>query len=260
MKINNLFDGKKYEEHSQVQRGFGSSLISGLNLKGDEKILDLGCGNALTTRELAGLVPEGKVVGVDWSISMLETAKTHKTGNMELILLDINEMSFDNEFDVVFSNSTLHWVPDHEKLLENVRMALKHGGFMRLQFAADGNCPNFIEILKNAVELPEFNECFKNFTWPWNMPKLKDYEKLVRKTGFLNSRVWGEDINHHFPDENALVGWIDQPGIIPFVAVLPKDIKELFRNFVIESMKDKTKQADGTYLEIFERINVYAEK
>ena len=260
MKINNLFDGKKYEKHSQIQRGFGSGLISGLTLKGDEKILDIGCGNGLTTRELAGLVPEGKVVGVDWSISMLETARTHKTGNMELILLDINEMSFDNEFDVVFSNSTLHWVIDHEKLLENIRSALKCGGFMRLQFAADGNCPDFIEILRNAVKLPEFNEYFKNFTWPWNMPKPKDYEKLVRKTGFLNSNVWGECVSHSFPDENALTGWVDQPGIIPFVAVLPKGVRELFRNSVIENMKEKTKQADGTYVEIFERINVYAEK
>ena len=146
MKINNLFEGKKYEESSQHQRGWGNKLINELKLRGDEKILDLGCGNALTTRELAERVPEGRVVGVDWSSSMLETAKTHKTENMEFILLDINKMSFDNEFDVVFSNATLHWIPDHQKLLNNIYSALKSGGFMRIQFAADGNCSNFFHI------------------------------------------------------------------------------------------------------------------
>ena len=92
------------------------------------------------------------------------------------------------------------------------------------------------------------------------MPRPEDYEKLVRKTGFLNCKVWCESVKHYYPDENALTGWVDQPGIIPFIAVLPEGVKESFRNSVIKDMKDKTKQPDGTYLEIFERINVYAEK
>jgi trans-aconitate methyltransferase len=102
------FDGKRYEKSSEHQREWGSKLIEELNLKGDETILDLGCGNGLTTKELAGKVPNGKVVGIDNSISMIETANSHKTENMELTLLNIDEMNFDNEFDVVFSNATLH--------------------------------------------------------------------------------------------------------------------------------------------------------
>jgi len=63
-------------------------LIEELNLKGDETILDLGCGNGLTTKELAGKVPNGKVVGIDNSISMIETAKSHKTENMKKLFID----------------------------------------------------------------------------------------------------------------------------------------------------------------------------
>lgn len=147
MKTKYPFDGKEYEKSSQCQSEWGNALIAELNLKGNEAILDLGCGNGLTTKELARRVLYGKVRGIDSSWSMLEAAKAHKTTNMELLLLDINEMAFDNVFDVVFSNAALHWVLDHEKLLKNVYNALKQNGFMRIQFAGDGNCPNLIEEL-----------------------------------------------------------------------------------------------------------------
>jgi len=260
MKTKNLFDGRRYEESSQHQRGWGNKLINELKLKGNEKILDLGCGNGLTTRELAERVPEGKVVGVEWSDSMLETAETHKTENMEFMLLDINKISFNCEFDVVFSNATLHWILDHEKLLENIYSAMKYGGFMRVQFGADGNCPNFIETSKEVIEFYEFKKYFKNFVWPWYMPKINEYGKLLSKTGFKNYNAWGENIEHYFPDEKTMIGWIEQPSIIPFLAVLPKDLKDLFKGMVVEKMIKRTKQADEKYHEIFSRINVYAEK
>jgi len=264
MKINNLFEGRKYEEFSQHQREWGNKLISELRLKGNETVLDLGCGNALTTGELAERVPKGKVIGVDWSSSMLDVARSHKIENrienMELMLIDINKISFNNKFDIVFSNATLHWILNHEKLLENIYSALKNRGFMRIQFGADGNCPHFIETLKEVIELFEFKKYFENFKWPWYMPKLKDYETLLSKTKFRNCKAWGENINYYFPDEKAMIGWIEQPSIIPLIAVLPRNLRDSFRNLVIEKMIEKTKQADGTYLEIFSRINAYAEK
>jgi trans-aconitate methyltransferase len=66
---------------------------------------------------------------------------------MELKLIDIDEMAFEAEFDVVFSNAALRWVLDHEKLLKKIYSALKQNGFLRIQFASDGNCPNLIEVL-----------------------------------------------------------------------------------------------------------------
>jgi trans-aconitate 2-methyltransferase len=102
VKIEYRLDGKEYEKSSEHQKEWGNKLIKELGLKGNETILDLGCGNGLTTREPAERVPRGKVVGIDNSPSMIETAGTHKTENIEFRLLDINEMNFDNEFDIVF--------------------------------------------------------------------------------------------------------------------------------------------------------------
>jgi len=260
MKPGDLFDGKKYEEASQHQRKWGTKLINELKLKGDEIILDLGCGNGLTTRELAMRVPGGKVVGVDNAPSMLETADAHRTENTELLLLDINELSFRSEFDVVFSSATLHWILDHERLLDNICAALKPGGFARMQFACDGNCSNFFAVAREVMKLHDFEKHFRGFTWPWYMPKLKEYEKLLSKTEFRDSRVWGENADHHFPNEESMAGWIEQPSIVPLIAALPESLRTQFRNDVVERMLKRTKQADGTYFETFRRINIYAEK
>jgi len=260
VKIEYRFDGKKYEKSSKHQREWGDKLVKELDLKGNETILDLGCGNGLITGELAERVPHGKVVGIDSSPSMIETAKLHKTGNMEFRLLDINEMNFDNEFDVVFSNATLHWILDHEKLLKKIYRGLKPNGFMRIQFAADGNCSNLIEVLREVMDLPQFSSYFRGFTWPWYMPKVEEYEKLLSHTKFRNYKVWGENADRYFRDEKLMIGWIEQPSIVPFLAVLPENMKKLFRDLVVEKMIKRTKQPDGTCFETFRRINVHAEK
>jgi trans-aconitate methyltransferase len=140
------FDGRRYEKASQCQRAWGTELVEELHLNGHESILDLGCGTGLITRELAKRVPYGHVVGIDNSSSMLEAAERNKTANMDLKLRDINEIVFDGEFDIVFSNAALHWLRDHEKLLEKIYHALKPGGFMRVQFGGEGNISTFIEV------------------------------------------------------------------------------------------------------------------
>ena len=229
-------------------------------MKGDEAILDLGCGNGVITKELAERVPQGRVVGVDSSPSMLEAAKAHKTENMELKLLDITEMAFEAEFDVVFSNAALHWVLDHEKLLKKIYSALKQRGFLRAQFGGAGNVSNFIEVVRGVMELPAYVPYFKDFRWPWYMPKPEEYEALLSRTEFRNYKVWKENKDRYFPDEESMIGMVEEAGLVPFIAVLPEDVKRPFRDAVVERMIEKTKKRDGTYFETFRRINIYAEK
>lgn len=254
------FNGKKYERSSQCQRDWGTELLKELHLKGDESILDLGCGNGAITRELARRVPYGNVVGVDSSPSMLEAAKAHKTDNMELKHLDINEMDFDAEFDVIFSNAALHWVLDHKRLLKNVYNALNPRGFMRVQFATAGNAPTFIDVVREVMGLPECVTWFKGFRWPWFIPSPEEYEALLSQTEFRNRKIWVESKDRYFPDEKSMIGWIEEPSIVPFLMVLPGDLKGLFRDTVVDRMLERTKRQDGRYFETFKRLNIYAEK
>lgn len=254
------FDGRKYEKFSQPQQDWGSRMMDELDLHGDECILDIGCGNGLLTEKLAMRVPDGRVIGIDSSASMLEQAKSHKAENMEFRLLDIETMIFEDEFDVVFSNAALHWIMDHPRVLDMIYKSMKKGGIMRAQFAGEGNCKNLSDVLMEAISSHEFKADFSSFEWPWYMPGKAEYEELLRSAGFEQYRVWIENADRSFPDEDSFVGWIEQPGIVPFVSVLPEGRTSVFRDVVVEKAKKVAEQSDGTFFEFFRRLNVYAIK
>src|ERR1035438_5122930 len=101
------FDGKKYEEASVHQREWGTKLIAELDLQGTERILDLGCGAGALCAQIADLVPDGEVVGIDASRGMIEAAQSKVRKNLRFLLMDINELNYVEQFDVVFSNARI---------------------------------------------------------------------------------------------------------------------------------------------------------
>ena len=107
------WDGRDYERHSAQQRSWGGDLIAELALRGDERVLDLGCGDGTLTARLAGLVPNGSVLGIDAAPEMLAAAQEKCGPNMRVTVGDIQALDFADAFDLVFSNAALHWVPDH---------------------------------------------------------------------------------------------------------------------------------------------------
>ena len=105
-----------------------------------------------------------------------------------------------------------------------------------------------------------YSEYFENFIWPWFMPRLEEYEKLVRQHGFRELSVWEENADRYFENQEEMIKWIDQPSIVPFLKHLPEIRKERFRNEVVHRMVRRTIQPDGTCFETFRRINVFARK
>jgi trans-aconitate methyltransferase len=255
------FDGEKYKQASSQQKAWGKKLIAGLQFKGGERILDLGCGDGVLTAELAKSVPDGFVLGIDASESMIETARKDNHGaNVRFELLDINAIDFESEFDLIFSNATLHWIKDHRKLLRNVLKALKDQGAARFQFAGDGNCSNLIRILKEVTSAKDYAPYFGNFDWPWYMPAVDEYRALLDEVSFTEKKVWSENGDKHFESAEAMVKWIDQPSLVPFLGYVAGEDRQRFRDAVVERMIEETQEGDGKFFETFRRINVLAKK
>ena len=108
-------------------------------------------------------MPNGSVLGIDGSSEMIETAKQRSRDNLVFSQMDINRIHFHNEFNVIFSNATLHWIRDHKKLLYNSFMALKEGGMLLWDFAGDGNCSNFYEVVQEKIQDENYKPYFNNF-------------------------------------------------------------------------------------------------
>ncbi len=254
------FDGEKYRYASVHQKEWGNRIISELQLKGNERVLDLGCGDGALTALLAARVPRGSVLGIDASQGMIDAALNHRSPNITFQLKDINELDYEDRFDLVFSNASLHWIKNHQALLYRTYVSLKKGGFLRFNFAAAGNCATFFNIVKKVMEMPEYRRSFQNFEWPWYMPEIKEYQTLMKTLPYHVVKVWGENADRYFPDADSIVKWIDQPSLAPFKAILQPSSRGFFRDLVVQKMLEATKQADGTYFEIFRRINVSARR
>lgn len=254
------FDGRKYREASRHQKEWGRALISSVSLKGSEKILDLGCGDGVLTAQLASLVPAGDVLGIDASEGMLAAARSIHLPNLKFLRLDISQMDFQDEFDLIFSNAALHWVKDHDRLLCQARRALRKGGMIAWNFAAGGTCTFFIAVIRELMRDAAWRSCFADYPWPWYMPDGDDYRKAVREAGFSCCSVEVENRDRFFADAQEMTAWIDQPSIVPFLSRIPPEKKEAFRSAVVDEMIKRTRKPDGTCFETFRRIRVTAAK
>lgn len=254
------FDGDRYRKASKHQKQWGEQVIGELDLKGNESVLDVGCGDGVLTTGLARRVPAGRVVGIDSSWGMVKTARKLAGGNLTFQLMDVNYLNVENVFDVVFSNAALQWVKDHKRLLGALYRSLDVGGVVRLNFAADGNCANFFAVVRRAMADDAFARYFADFDWPWYMPRVEEYDALIRSFAFREVRVWEDNADRHFDDADEMTRWLDQPALVPFLARIDGPDKQHFRDAVVEAMVTRTQQADGRCFETFRRMNVFARK
>src|SRR5277367_1683085 len=180
-----------YAANSVVQQTWARELIAGLNLRGDENVLDVGCGDGKITAEIARHLPNGFIAGADASAEMISFAKktfpSKKFLNLEFQIGDAREIlpeKFKQKFDVVFSNAALHWVDDHEKFLRGAASVLKAGGRLIISCGGKGNAHDVFVALRPEMRLKRWREFFRKIPTPYFFYAPADYEKWLPKFGF----------------------------------------------------------------------------
>jgi len=195
------WDASTYEHISDVIESWGLEILAQRRWKGDEIVLDAGCGVATLTKRLSDLVPHGRVIGIDIDPAMIKFARTKlaNSNNTQVIQGDISEMRFHSEFDVIFSNAVLHWIPDHEKVFDRFSDALKANGQILIQCGGYGNLAKSLEIFDRVKNSSQFRNYFEDqngeraWAKPWNFPRKEDVEILLRDIGFKNIHVFMEN-------------------------------------------------------------------
>ena len=130
------WDGERYDRVADPQHRWGKAILPRLDLQGTEVVLDAGCGTGRVTEELLSRVPNGRVVALDASASMLDQARRRLRSwgprvrfvRCDLLALDPQVLGDDHPVDAVFSTATFHWIGDHDRLFANLASVLVPGG------------------------------------------------------------------------------------------------------------------------------------
>ena len=220
-----------YEKHSSAQKEWGGALIEKLHLCGEEHVLDIGCGDGGLTVMIAARLIRGKVTGIDLSSAMIAHAQARypptEYPNCHFACMDVRTMSCESLFDVAFSNAALHWVPEQDRVLETVFLALKPGGRLLFQMGGQGNAAEFFAVARTLVAERPWKRYFSGFTPGWRFLSDTEYTRLLEHAGFrpLGVELFPVDMVH--ADRQGLEGWI-RTTWLPFLERLPASRKEEF--------------------------------
>jgi len=182
------WNSSAYHRLSGPQVTWGKKVLSRLRLRGDEFLLDAGCGTGRLTAELLEALPRGRVVGVDLSQNMLRSARGHLErfgSRVSLAACDFLHLPFENAFDGIVSTAAFHWVLDHDRLFANLYQALVAGGWLDAQC---GGGPNIAGLRKRANALAatsEFAPYFAGFREPWLFQDAENAAEALRRAGFV---------------------------------------------------------------------------
>jgi trans-aconitate methyltransferase len=150
------WDAATYDRVSDPQVEWALEVLDRLPLRGDETVLDAGCGSGRVTRLLLERLPRGRVVAVDAAPAMVEQARAALGDRATVLLADLAELELDEPVDAVFSNAVFHWVADHERLFTRLHAALRPGGRLVAQCGGEGNVERFLAVARAVAEEPPF--------------------------------------------------------------------------------------------------------
>lgn len=178
-----------YHRLSGPQVSWGKKVLSRLRLRGNEMLLDAGCGTGRLTAELLEGLPRGRVVGIDLSQNMLDAAREHLApfaGRVGLVACDLQHLPFEGVFDGVVSTAAFHWVLDHDRLFVNLRRALRPGGWLEAQCGGGANIARLRNRADALAATPKFAQFLAGFREPWLFQDAEGGATSLRNAGFVD--------------------------------------------------------------------------
>jgi trans-aconitate 2-methyltransferase len=199
------WDAATYDRVSDPQLGWAVEQLERLELRGDEVVLDAGCGSGRVTALLADRVPRGRVYAVDVAPSMAEHAREALGERATVFCQDLVELDLPERVDAVFSNATFHWLHDHDKLFAALHRTMKPGARLVAQCGGRGNIDAFRTAADSVAAEEPFDQYFVGWERPWNYATAEETEPRLERAGFAQVKCWLEPKRVELADPRPFV-------------------------------------------------------
>jgi trans-aconitate 2-methyltransferase len=230
------WDAKTYQAIAVPHEEWANGILDRLELQGNETVLDAGCGSGRVTKLLLERLPNGRVIGVDGSPSMIESARgVLDADRTTLTVQDLLELELDEPVDAVFSCAVFHWIKDHDTLFQRLHAVMKPGARMAVQCGGAGNIGRFHEHLLAVAAEDPYKEHFDGWEGPWNYATPAQTAPKLEGAGFTDVDTWLQkwDVTPPEPREYARTICLGN-----HLERLPEELKQPFVDDVCDRAGD----------------------
>ena len=242
------WNAELYEDRHSFVWKYGAEVLSMLDPKPGERILDVGCGTGQLTAQL--MEAGAEVVGLDQSAEMLERASANCPG-ARFLLGNAAAFQVDAQFDAVFSNAALHWVHDARGAAQSIAAVLKSGGRFVAEFGGKGNIRRLLDAVERAQSRrgrPTGN--------PWYFPSIAQYCEVLESARLEPVEAFLIDRLTPLEGGDGLRQWRHMFGE-KLMADIPAEDREGFLHDLEQAARDGLYQ-DGRWWIDYRRLRVKA--
>jgi trans-aconitate 2-methyltransferase len=226
-----IWNPEDYARNSSGQLVWAHELLTKLKLVGHESILDVGCGDGKITAEVSKAVPNGFVLGIDSSIAFIDYARSHYPlsiyPNLQFEQMDARRLVYNRQFDIIFSNATLHWVDDHRAFVARCRRLLKQGGRLIVSCGGTGNADDIIAVMNNLIREPKWAGYFTDFRRSYFFYSPENYRGWLSEAGFHPTRLELAEKDMVHKGSEGLAAWM-RTTWMPYTYCVPENMRQTF--------------------------------
>lgn len=184
------WNAESYHRVSEPQTAWGRRVLSRLTVRGDERVIDAGCGTGRLTGELMHMLPEGRMVAIDRSWNMLLTARANLRPEfgtrISFVRVELPMLPCTAWADLVFSTATFHWVQDHAMLFREILQSLRPGGRLFAQCGGGPNLAGAHRLAEDIMSREPFTAHFRNWSGVWEFSTAELAAERLHAAGFID--------------------------------------------------------------------------
>lgn len=227
------WDAATYDRVADPMTRWGTAVLDRLPLNGDEIVLDAGCGSGRVTEMLVARLPNGRVIALDASPSMVDAARERLVrfgDRVDFVVADLGQpLPLEGEVDAILSTATFHWVPDHDALFRNLAAALRPGGRLVAQCGGVGNIASIRRALASIGD---------GWLGPAHFETPLATAERLDAAGFVDIEAWLTDEPTRFEAGEPFETYLRTVVLGPHLDRLPADGREAFVRAVADAIPE----------------------
>jgi trans-aconitate 2-methyltransferase len=247
-----------YHTVSDPQFRWGLEVLDRVSLRGDETVLDAGCGTGRLTAKLAERLPRGRVLACDLSENMVRGARDFLTpqfgDRVEVFAADMANLDLDAVADGILSTAAFHWVHDHEALFASLFRALKPGGLLVAQCGGGANLARLYARVAQLQKQSPFAEYFTNWKNATYFATPAETTERLRKAGFRNADAYITLAPTPFSDGDSFRAFITTVCVAKHLKELPAELHSAF----LDPLVSAAARDNPPFTLDYQRLNISA--